>query len=148
MLFPEFRSAKDDSRSFGGRRGRGFPETHRKFGVRTCHAQKRGPMTRNESLDQLAGLYFWWRDAMASRSAGGDLRASQQEAEALARFLMALDDLPEDLRPAWAAARASFEQDELASRCACGHPIPHHDERGSCFHVIGCGTGCACGESG
>lgn len=97
------------------------------------------------ALDELTNLYLSWRAVVTSRSMLGELRVSQTEADALASFVAALETLPEDLHPLWTAARAALESADSATRCACGHALSHHDERGSCFHVIGCATTCDCG---
>lgn len=92
-------------------------------------------------MSDLRRLYAAWREAVATRSARGELRASTEERDALGRFTEALERCNAAERDAWDAERASIDVPES---CTCGHPLIHHDESGSCFHVVGCATGCGC----
>lgn len=91
----------------------------------------------------MRNLYLAWRKAVAERSSRGELRATPAESEALERFVRALDAATEEEREAWEREREALDA-EGAERCACGHPRAHHDNGGSCFHVVGCATGCDC----
>jgi hypothetical protein len=91
--------------------------------------------------EMLRELYLEWRAAVSRRSARGELRAGSEEREALDRFLG-----DEEQRAEWERLRATLDAAEPL--CACGHPLTHHDESGSCFHVVGCATGCACNMLG
>ena len=93
-------------------------------------------------VDAVRSRYLAWRDAVRSRSSRGELRASADEREALERFVALVDSLPADVRESWERERATLEAGE--STCSCGHPRSHHDSAGSCFHVVGCATGCDC----
>ncbi|HYI08079.1 MAG TPA: hypothetical protein VEK57_03320 [Thermoanaerobaculia bacterium] len=94
----------------------------------------------------LRTLYLDWRAAVALRSERGELRAGNEEQAALDRFLRELETLDEEQRAEWESLRATLDTPEAL--CACGHPLAHHDESGSCFHVVGCATGCACNMLG
>lgn len=89
--------------------------------------------------------YDAWKDAAAARSARGELRVSREERERLEHFVTLLDAATPADRAQWDALRESLEIGDAA--CACGHPLTHHDAAGSCFHVVGCATGCACGSA-
>jgi hypothetical protein len=91
----------------------------------------------------MRNLYLTWRKAVAERSSRGELRATAAESEALERFVRALDAATEEEREAWEQERVALDA-EGGKRCACGHPGTHHDSGGSCFHVVGCATGCDC----
>jgi hypothetical protein len=88
--------------------------------------------------------YEVWKRAAATRSECGELRATREEREALERFVAVLDAASEGERGEWETLRSLLDAGE--SRCGCGHPLAHHDDAGSCFHVSGCATGCACGR--
>jgi len=72
----------------------------------------------------------------------GELRASAGERDALARFEEMHESITDGMREQWLELRGSI--DSRTALCRCGHPASHHDEWGSCFHVIGCATGCGC----
>ena len=91
----------------------------------------------------MRNLYLTWRKAVAERSSRGELRATPAESEALEQFVRALDTTTDEEREAWDRERETLDA-EGAERCACGHPRAHHDSEGSCFHVVGCATGCDC----
>jgi hypothetical protein len=91
----------------------------------------------------LLPLYLAWRDESDARSRAGELRPTPAETEALARFVEALAAADEEERARWEETRAAL--DGASERlCSCGHPLAHHDASGSCFHVVGCATGCDC----
>jgi len=94
------------------------------------------------AVDGIRREYLAWREAMLQRSARGELRASAAERETLERFVAALTSLSAESRREWERERADLERDR--GLCSCGHPHSHHDAAGSCFHVVGCATGCSC----
>lgn len=93
----------------------------------------------------LERLYREWRELADRRSADGRLRPDAGEVARFAAFLQELDDAPEDVRLAWDQRQSEIERN--LPRCACGHPMPHHDASGRCFHVVGCATVCDCART-
>lgn len=93
-------------------------------------------------LSDLERLFAEWRQALERRSHRGELRPSPEERVALERFVGALEASDPQTRIEWETRRTALES--ALPLCDCGHPLTHHDPAGSCFHVVGCATGCEC----
>lgn len=94
---------------------------------------------------QIEDLYRAWRETADHRSANGGLRPTPDEVARFAAYVEALERTPDEIRLAWEERRDALESRTL---CDCGHPLPHHDLTGRCFHIVGCATVCDCRSDG